>query len=193
VGGATIDLAHGLAVDASGFVTTAGSASSSDFPTTPGAWDTTHNGLADAIVTRLDMLPAGVSAYGASTPGCAGPLAIGVTSIPQVGNGAFALTCSNAPPNSLPTTGGGVLAFSGGSLASPSIVSGAAIWIDSTSFTFFTVFSSSNALGAAFVPVPIPTIPSLAGMSAFAQFAWPDACSPGGISASNALAIVVQP
>ncbi len=193
VGGISTDQDSAFSVDASGVVTVAGWTNSSGFPTTPGAWDTTHNGNRDAFVARLDMLPAGASIYGASTPGCAGPLLIGVTSWPQVGNASFALTCGNAPPIAT-----GLLAFSGAGLAAPFSVFGADIWVDLASPAFFTVFVTSNALGAALVPIPIPNVPTLAGGQAFAQFFWagpssPPPCPALGISASGALAIVVQP
>ncbi|MHC4320207.1 MAG: DUF7948 domain-containing protein, partial [Planctomycetota bacterium] len=44
----------GLAVDADGVVTTAGYTWSADFPTTPGAYDETHNASNDGFVARLD-------------------------------------------------------------------------------------------------------------------------------------------
>ncbi|MCI0587211.1 MAG: hypothetical protein L0323_10265 [Planctomycetes bacterium] len=191
VGGASDDQAWALSVDASGVATIAGSTSSADYPTTPGAWDTTHDnpGFAgDAFVTRLDMLPAGASAYGASTPGCAGPLAIGVTSWPQVGNAAFAVTCASGPSN-----GFGFLGFSSAGLAAPLVFGGLAAWIDPFAPFFLEIVVPSNAVGAATVPLPIPPDAALAGLQLFVQFAWPDACAPGGFSASNALAIVVQP
>jgi hypothetical protein len=49
--------AEGIAVDGSGAAYVAGYTSASDFPTTPGALDTSHNGLSDAFVVKLD--PAG--------------------------------------------------------------------------------------------------------------------------------------
>jgi hypothetical protein len=139
------------------------------------------------------VLPAGASVYGASTPGCTGPLAIGVTSIPQVGNAAFALTCGNAPPS---TTG--LLAFSDAPLAMPLVLLGIGIWIDPASLGYFTVFAPSNGSGVAQIPLPIPNVPGLVGQQAFAQFAWlgpnsPPPCPATGISASNALAITIQP
>ena len=56
VGGASNDLAEALSVDASGVVTIAGETTSANYPTTPGAWDTTYNSafLTDVFVTRLD-------------------------------------------------------------------------------------------------------------------------------------------
>jgi len=55
LGGGNDDYAFALALDSSGAVTVAGwTYSSNFFPTTPGAYDTTHNGTYDAFVTRLD-------------------------------------------------------------------------------------------------------------------------------------------
>jgi len=55
LGGGNDDYAYALALDSSGAVTVAGHTDSSDFPTTPGAYDPTYNsGSNDAFVTRLD-------------------------------------------------------------------------------------------------------------------------------------------
>ena len=53
LGGSGFDSASGLAVDASGSAYIAGGAGSLDFPTTPGAFDTTPDG-SDAFLTRLN-------------------------------------------------------------------------------------------------------------------------------------------
>jgi hypothetical protein len=102
-----------------------GSTLSSNLPTTLGAFDTTYNGGWDGFVTRLDLLPTGVSAFGRSSPGCTGPLAISVTAMPHVGNAGFAVTCGNAPPS---TTG--LLAFTASGFQTPAIVLGVEVWID---------------------------------------------------------------
>jgi len=56
------DRGQAIAVDATGAYVT-GLANSSDFPTTAGAYDTTHNGNTDAFVTKLDLIgaPSGVT------------------------------------------------------------------------------------------------------------------------------------
>ena len=53
LGGGNGDQGHGIAVDGSGRAYVTGGTSSPDFPTTTGAFDTTHNGLDDAFVTKL--------------------------------------------------------------------------------------------------------------------------------------------
>ena len=65
LGGASSDLAFGVAVDSAGAAYVTGRAESTDFPTTAGAFDTTHaggndpNGDFDAFVTKLN--PAGAA------------------------------------------------------------------------------------------------------------------------------------
>jgi hypothetical protein len=192
LGGTDSDDRPVLALDAQGAATVAGVTYSSDFPTTPGAFGTSHNGGGDGFVTRLDMLPTGVSAFGRSTPGCTGPLAISVNSMPRVDNAGFALSCGNAPPN---TTG--LLGFAGSRLPSPVILLGAEVWLD-PSPPFVPLPASSNSIGASEVPLPIPNDPHLAGARVFAQFFWagptsPPPCPPLGLSASNALDLTIQP
>jgi hypothetical protein len=57
LGGASSESGAGIAVDGTGRAYAVGGTQSSQFPTTPGALDTTYNGLYDAFVVRLS--PAG--------------------------------------------------------------------------------------------------------------------------------------
>ncbi len=179
-----------LALDATAAATVCGTTTSGNFPVTPGAFDSTWNGNADAFGTRIDIFPLGCEKFGASTPGCDGPLPIGVTATPSAssanGTPAFALTCSAGPPS-----GAGLLALALDELPSPFSFSGAYVWVDPTAIAAI-VAVSSNALGRAVVAVPIPADPSLVGGQAFAQFFWVDSCASGSVSASNALAVTVQ-
>ena len=54
LGGSASDQGLGIAVDAAGSAYVTGLTLSTDFPTTPGAFDTTRNGDFDAFVTKLD-------------------------------------------------------------------------------------------------------------------------------------------
>ncbi|HMH53502.1 MAG TPA: SBBP repeat-containing protein [Candidatus Acidoferrum sp.] len=48
------EVGFGIAVDATGNAYVTGATGSADFPTTPGALDTTHNGVSDVFVTKLN-------------------------------------------------------------------------------------------------------------------------------------------
>ncbi len=139
------------------------------------------------------MLPTGVSAFGRSSPGCTGPLAISVNSMPRIGNAGFAVTCGNAPPNS----GHGILDLDGGRMSTPFPLLGIQLWVGSGPW-FVHLFATSNADGAASVGLPLPNASNLIGGNLNAQFAWfgptsPPPCPPLGLSASNALDITIQP
>ncbi|MDX6630120.1 MAG: hypothetical protein QOH00_2366 [Gaiellales bacterium] len=54
IGGTQVDNGQGITVDAGGNAYALGFTSSTDFPTTPGAFDTTANGAFDATVTKLN-------------------------------------------------------------------------------------------------------------------------------------------
>ena len=54
MGGSSFDAGSEVALDGAGNVFVAGYTTSADFPTTPGAFDTTSNGSYDAFVTKLD-------------------------------------------------------------------------------------------------------------------------------------------
>jgi hypothetical protein len=53
LGGSGDDIGYGIAIDGSGAAYITGHTNSSDFPTTPGAFDTTFNGGYDAFVVKL--------------------------------------------------------------------------------------------------------------------------------------------
>jgi hypothetical protein len=55
LGGSNFDIGNGIAAGSAGRAYVAGQTSSSDFPTTPGAFDRTFNESSDAFVTKLDV------------------------------------------------------------------------------------------------------------------------------------------
>ncbi|MER3459405.1 MAG: hypothetical protein C4309_12920 [Chloroflexota bacterium] len=55
LGGSNYDWSNGIAVDAAGSAYVTGATSSTDFPTTPGAFDLTYNGGSDVFVTKLNV------------------------------------------------------------------------------------------------------------------------------------------
>jgi hypothetical protein len=195
LGGSGLDQALDVALDSAGAAVVAGYTASTNFPIQTAFQPNLGNApFYDTFVSHVDLLPTGVLAYGDSSPGCAGPPAIGATSIPEVGNGAFAVTCGKAPPSAA-----GLLAFSGAPTPSPLVLAGVQILIDLASPVFFLVFVSSDPAGVAQVPIPVPANSALAGAQVYLEFFWfgPSAPSPpcpaSGYSASNALEIEVQP
>jgi hypothetical protein len=60
LGGLEVEFPADVAVDASGVAYVTGVTRSADFPTTPGAYDTTHNGLFDVFVTAINPSGSGL-------------------------------------------------------------------------------------------------------------------------------------
>jgi len=191
-----------LALDASGHATVVGLTSAADFPLSAGAFDDSparirrhprYYGLtAGGFVARFDMLPTGVTQFGDSSPGCAGALAIGVSSWPKLGNTRFSLTCTNAPPSS-----SGAVAIGLRRLTTPQLFQGARLWVDPNA-PLVVRTGNSNARGFCDVPWPVPNLASLAGVKVHAQFFWngpttPPSCPPLGSSTSAALELRFQP
>jgi hypothetical protein len=90
-----------------------------------------------------------------------------------------------------------MLAIGGGRLPAALPVLGVGIWLD-PALLLATATVGSNPNGACELPLPIGNHPALAGLRLFAQFLWlgpssPAPCPPLGLSASNALDLVVQP
>ena len=54
LGGGSSDFGHSIAMDSAGNAYVAGDTFSADFPVTPGAYDTTDNGMGDSFVAKLD-------------------------------------------------------------------------------------------------------------------------------------------
>jgi len=54
LGSSSVDEGNGIAINAAGEALIAGTTQAADFPTTPGAFDTTFAGLSDAFVTKLN-------------------------------------------------------------------------------------------------------------------------------------------
>jgi len=180
-------LVLGLAVGPEGEAAVVSETKSLDFPTTSDGFQTRFAGLVDGTVSVLSMLPTGVEKLGSSTPGCAGPLPIGVTAMPALGASDFALTCAQAAPFA-----SGWLLLGVSALDLPLSVHGVSVWID-PSRRLVALPLQADAAGAAQYPLRLPQAPFLVGTTVFAQFLWRDACAAGGLAASQALAITFQP
>jgi hypothetical protein len=77
LGGASGDIGYGIAVDSAGSAYVTGSTNSSEFPTTPGAFDTTFDGYIDAFVTKLEASGAAL-VYSTYLGGASGDLGYGI-------------------------------------------------------------------------------------------------------------------
>lgn len=101
LGGSAADRGNGIVVDGAGSAYVTGSATSLNFPTTAGAFDTTHNGSGDVLVTKLNAAGSALdySTYIGGTAGDSG-LAIAID-----GTGRTYVTGSTGSPD-FPTTAG---------------------------------------------------------------------------------------
>jgi hypothetical protein len=177
----------GMAMDESGVLTAVGYTNSVwDHP--PDSFGPDYvGGQLDGIVVRFDPRPAGVEAYGTSTPSCHGPLVASVTEQPVAGSDTFSFYVSGAPPESA-----GVLALGTVGVNSGLPLANLLVFLDPASAPKLYPVTSGPTPYAE-LPLPIP--PTAAGLRVFAQFvfAGTDECGGfGTLSASNALAIVVQ-
>jgi hypothetical protein len=150
-----------------------------------------NNAASDAGACYLFDLASslGLSAYGSGTPGCAGPQTLSTNLVPTIGLGGFALTCDNAPPAS---AGFGVLATGQDLLGSDPFGLGVLLHVNPLSAALLTLPFSSDALGNAVAPAPIPNNPNLVGQTLYAQVLWAwTSCvlPPFGLSTSNGLAL----
>jgi hypothetical protein len=177
-----------LAVDETGSAYVILATGSTDYPVTPGAFQPAAAGQGDVAVTKLDMLPTGVTKYGASTPGCLGPLALGVRAMPKLSDANFALTCSAAPPYSQC----GLMAVALQGLSTPLAAVGTSVWVNPSAIILLLGVTASET-GWSLAPLPIPSNAQLAGLDVFFQEFWPDPCGTSGWSASNALHVTLQP
>lgn len=130
------------------------------------------------------VLPPAIPA-GTGTPGCLGNLAITVGSVARPGNLEFAPACTRAAVGAA-----GFLLASLQPLSTPVTTAGVQVWVDPT--TSVLTLATVDGLGAARLRLPIPGfVPSGTGL-AF-QYGFVDPCGPAGITASDAMVVVVQP
>lgn len=122
--------------------------------------------------------------FGASTPGCLGPIALSVGSIATPGNLAFAPVCTRAPSGSF-----GMLLVSLAALPAPIQIAGFDLWVSPVPAKL--LLGSVNGLGTVRCGLPIPaSVPP--GFTLALQFGILDPCGPQGITASDAASVVLQ-
>jgi hypothetical protein len=103
LGGSAFDSGNGIAVDEDGSAYVAGFSGSTNYPTTPGAFDPSHNGGSDAFVTKLS--PAGSALEYSSYLGAGGFSFEGANGIAVDGKGSAYVT-GFAGSGGFPTTPG---------------------------------------------------------------------------------------
>ena len=184
------DFASDIAVDRAGNAYVAGGTDSVNFPV-QGAFQPTTAGTppwGDAFVSKLDILPLGVTRYGTSTHSCRGAISTNVTDTPAVASSAFAITSHYAPPQSP-----GVLLVGAGPDESGTSVVGITVHVN-LARPLILIPVASGASGHAQIPISFPA--ATVGGRIFAQFVWVNTAACGGagtLSASDALEITVQP
>jgi hypothetical protein len=187
LGGSNGDLSEGLALDRRSRAILVGTTSSSDFPTTPGVFDPTTQGSSEAFASRDGLLAEGLTRLGAASPACRSACAIDGFGRPSIGNASFAIACSGAP-----SFAPGNLLLSLSALPAPFPLLGVDLWVNPLSPFFLSLLVGSDALGRSALALPIVGDPQLIGFAVAAQHLWLDACGSSGLSASDALLIVLQ-
>jgi hypothetical protein len=103
LGGSDIDSGFGIAVDGAGSAYVTGFTGSTDFPTTPGAFDTTYNGgVADAYVTGLNAAGSAPLLDSTYLGGSAGDIGAAIA----VDSAGSAYVTGSTSSNDFPTTVG---------------------------------------------------------------------------------------
>lgn len=159
--------------------------------------DNSVSGAGAAYVYDLGVLQ-GVASYGTGTPGCAGTETLGVTQAPFINSPNFAITCSQAPPDSI---GLGLITDSQDLAGSDPFNIGVLLHCD---FAFATEvltadFYSDSTGYSETVGASIPDSPALIGKTfyACALWAWPTSTcvlpgfNPYNLSTSRGLAITI--
>lgn len=148
-----------------------------------------------SVLRNLSTAPLGTMSYGFGTPGCSGILGIAASSAPHAGNAAFGIETTNAPPSSF-----GLLLIGNAPVQGGADLFSLGFTMHLDPFASSILFGAtmvSNAGGTAFVTLPIPPDPSIAGTNLFAQsiFFWPPlaACDPSiyGLTSSRGLRVVL--
>lgn len=129
-----------------------------------------------------------VSSFGASSPSCAGGLAMGTNSPPRVGNALFAFTCTQTAPSSL------ALALVANQVVLPGTpFLGFDLLVDLASSEVYAFDMGSDPTGFGVAPAPIANAPALIGLVYHAQTVSLAPCAPFGLAASQGITLTILP
>lgn len=146
-------------------------------------------GVSSSTTLNLSWSYPGVTQAGGPSPGCLGPADCWTNGSPRIGTSGFGFHLSHAPAN-----GAAAAVLGLGGLTTPLPFGGLNVWIDPAQ-PFVLDLVPTDASGTAFDPLPLPNNAALIGFAVWCQFLplEPPGCTPSGLSASNAVRIVVQP
>jgi hypothetical protein len=167
------DFATGIAVDATGAALVEGPTSSSNFPTTAGAYDTSYNGSRDAFVAKLTLEPG---------PDCSGDPGFTLAVPPEAPIGEFIDICASAP-------GGDLVALLGSTGQGPRVTPFGTFCLDFPPLVLFTFVIPGS--GTRCFHRYVVCDPSFVGVTGYLQFiALKPAGGVDGLSNQNAITVV---
>ncbi len=146
LGGTDGDVGYGLAVDPLGQAVAVGFTFSSDFPTTPGAFDTTFEGITDGFVSKLDSTGSSLvfSTYlgGSSAGGAFGSETQFAVTIDPAG---FVYVAGGSASYDFPTTPNAFRTTSQANFANSETFEGTLVKFDPSGALVFATFLDGNA------------------------------------------------
>ena len=130
----------------------------------------------------------GMRRFGRGFAGTTGVPGLGTNGAARIGRSNLLLAAANAAPSTF-----GIAAFSDLPLGVPAFAGSAPIFVDvNSAFATFAPFFT-DAFGEADFSFAIPNDPLMVGAQVVLQMAFLDGGAAGGISATTALSVVVQP
>lgn len=168
LGGSGYDVTYAIEAHDVATLYVVGGTSSTDFPTTPGAFDSTFNGVMDVFVTLLPCAPttctslASTTTYGVGEPNSAGLVAALTSSnLPTVPSPGLNFSLTQATPNAA------VFFLVGGQPANTTFDSGTVL----VTPTWIFAFGPTDGLGTLTLDLPIVDNPNFCGDQIYLQAA----------------------
>jgi len=146
------------------------------------------------VLRSLLPIPQGIVPYGAGTPTCRGTMTMSGSTAPRIGASNFRILCANAPANASGVLAIGTRVTNGWEPLGLGLRLHLGIGLPLGAI-------HSDAGGAGSVRLPLPALPSFAGLTVHVQSFWMaeaglgDTCSPAlyELASSRGLSITLQP